>query len=106
MLVAAASVYGVFGLASVAGGYLGFKKAKSRASLIAGGVAGAALLAAATLGAMGASSWALGLGGGTSLLLAGRFVPAYLKTKKLMPQGMMSGLSALSLIVTALGYWG
>lgn len=106
MLVLAIAVYGVFGLASIVGGAIGFKKAGSRASLIAGSLAGGALLAAAACGVAGAANWCLGIGGITSLALAGRFIPAFIKTKKMMPQGMMSAFSALGLIATAAGFWG
>jgi uncharacterized membrane protein (UPF0136 family) len=101
MFLVAGGVYGVFGVLSIAGGAIGFKRANSRASLIAGGLAGAALLGAAFLVGTGASSAGLALGGGVSTLLAVRFVPAYLRTKKLMPQGLMAGLSILSAAVTA-----
>jgi uncharacterized membrane protein (UPF0136 family) len=104
MINSAMVVFGVFGVFSVAGGVIGFKKAGSKASLIAGGVCGALLLGAAGCLAGGLTGVGLLLGGGTSALLAGRFVPAYLKTRKLMPQGVMAGLSALGLLLTLVTY--
>ena len=61
----------VFGLLAIGGGILGFVKAKSRASLIAGGLSGLCLLVAGYL--MGSSSLQAGLGLGlvVSVALAG-----------------------------------
>lgn len=106
MIALATGVYGIFALASFAGGMLGYRKAKSRASLIAGSVSGVLLLAAVFALTSGATTWGLCLGGGTSLLLAGRFVPGFLKTKKWMPQGMMSILSVVGVGVTAWAFLG
>jgi uncharacterized membrane protein (UPF0136 family) len=99
-------VYGIFALASFAGGVVGFRKAKSRASLIAGCVSGCLLLGATCALSAGATMLGLCLGGGTSLLLAGRFVPAFAKTKKAMPQGMMAVLSLIGIGVTLLAFFG
>jgi uncharacterized membrane protein (UPF0136 family) len=104
MILAATAVFALFGVASIAGGALGFKKAGSKASLIAGGISGLLLLIAAGLVVSGSVSTGLGLGIVTSLLLAGRFVPAYLKTKKPMPQGMMAVLSVISALVAAAAF--
>lgn len=71
---------------------MGFVKAKSRASLIAGGISGVLLwLASGLLGAGQTTAGAV-LGGVVSLGLLGRFLPAYLKTKKAMPAGLMAAL--------------
>lgn len=91
----------VFGLLSLAGGVMGWKKAGSKASLIAGGISGALLLVAGASVLSGEVRVGLTLGGGTALLLAGRFVPAYLKTKKLMPQGLMGLFALVGLALTA-----
>jgi len=82
---------------------IGFKKANSRASLIAGGVSGLLLLAAAGCVAAGLGTLGFSLGGGVSVLLASRFVPAYLKTKKWMPQGMMAVLSGMGAAAAGAG---
>jgi len=90
----------VFGAITVAGGVMGFVKAQSKASLIAGGVSGALLLLAGYLvGTNGKAGWVLGLI--VSLALAARFGKAYQKTKKPMPAGMMAGLGIVGVIVTA-----
>ncbi len=92
-MVVAVAVFGVSGLFSIAGGVLGFKKAGSRASLIAGSISGALLLGATFFILTGASTVGLIVGGVTSFLLAGRFIPAFVKTRQLMPQGIMSVLA-------------
>ncbi|MEN9578160.1 MAG: hypothetical protein RJA70_1169 [Pseudomonadota bacterium] len=102
MILVASAVFGFFGAFSIVGGVIGFKKAGSTASLVAGGLSGVVLLAAAGIAASGSAVLGLGIGVGASLLLAGRFVPAYLKTKKVMPQGIMAALSVLALIIGAL----
>ena len=80
---------------------MGFLKAGSKASLIAGGVSGLLLLVAGWL-VRDKVDVGLGLGLVISLALAGRFVPSFLETKKMMPAGMMAVLSAIGIVVTAL----
>ena len=88
----------VFGLLTILGGVMGFVKAQSRASLIAGGISGVLLLIAGWL--MGEHrTGGLIMGLVLSVLLAGRFVPGYLKTKKFMPAGLMSILSVIGIVV-------
>ncbi len=105
MIGFATGVFGVFGALSIAGGAIGFKKAGSKASLVAGGLAGVGLLGAAYCIATGAVASGLVLGGGISLLLGGRFLPAYMRTKQLMPQGAMALFSVLGLSASIVGYW-
>lgn len=105
MTLSAAVVFLVVGAFSLVGGILGFTKAGSRASLIAGGLSGLLMLAAGGWVMAGATTRGLVLGGATSALLAGRFVPAYLKTKKVMPQGVMSALSLVGALAAAVGYF-
>jgi uncharacterized membrane protein (UPF0136 family) len=91
--------YFLFGALTIAGGVMGFVKAKSAASLIAGGVSGILLIVAGVL--MGSNMRAaLILGVVVSVLLAGRFLPNFLKTKKPMPAGMMSVLSLIGLVIS------
>lgn len=104
MTLAAASFFVIFGLLSIAGGAIGWKKAGSRASLVAGGISGVLLLIAAACLFAGQLSLGLIMGGGTSLLLAGRFVPGYLKTRKWMPQGMMALCAVIGIVVAALAW--
>jgi uncharacterized membrane protein (UPF0136 family) len=97
----AAGFFLLFALLSITGGLLGWKKAGSKASLIAGGISGALLLIAAACVLSGEVKVGLTAGGVTALLLAGRFVPAFLKTKKWMPQGMMAVCALLALGLAA-----
>jgi uncharacterized membrane protein (UPF0136 family) len=85
----------VFGAITIAGGVMGFVKAKSKASLIAGGIAGALLIGAALLFQSGGRNGVI-LGLVVSLALAGRFVGVYRKSKKVMPAGVMALLSVIS----------
>lgn len=94
--------YIIFGSVAEVLGILGWVRAKSRASLIAGVAAGLLLTVAGILGFLNlpqASNW---LGGGVSLLLLGRFLPAFLRTKAIYPAGIMSGLSLVGVIMAAL----
>lgn len=97
-------VFATIGVASGVGGFIGFRKAQSKASLIAGGVSGAALLVAAGLTATGHVTAGLAFGGVTCLALAGRFLPAYLRTRKLMPAGVMAALASGGVLTTLLGF--
>jgi uncharacterized membrane protein (UPF0136 family) len=103
MLEIAHVYFFVFGVFAIAGGVFGFVKAKSMPSLVAGSVSGAALIVAGVLIGTGASTRiGLILGLIVALALAGRFVPAFLKTKKVMPAGLMGALGIIGVIVSAL----
>jgi uncharacterized membrane protein (UPF0136 family) len=87
----------VFGLLTIAGGIMGYVKAGSTASLIAGSISGLLLLVAAFL-LPSHVLIGLALGGIVSLLLIGYFLPAFFRTGKMMPAGMMSLLSVLGMV--------
>ena len=93
----------IFGLLTIAGGIMGYVSKGSMPSIIAGSISGILLLAAAFLlpnhAAIGLAVAAI-----VSVLLAGRFVPVFIKTGSLMPAGMMSILSVIG-IVLALAAW-
>lgn len=93
----------IFGILTIIGGVIGYVKAGSGVSVIAGSIAGILLLTAAYL-----LPDHLGLGLAialiVSLLLAGRFIPNFFATGRVMPAGMMSILSAIGIIV-ALVTW-
>ena len=76
-----------YGLLVLAGGVIGFVKAKSRASLIAGIVLGGLLGVAAGLLITGSAVIAAALGLLSALVLIARFLPAFMRTKKVMPAG-------------------
>jgi uncharacterized membrane protein (UPF0136 family) len=93
----------VFGLLTIVGGVMGYVKAGSTASLIAGSVSGILLLLAAFL-LPGNLAVGLALAAVVSILLAGRFVPAFLKTHQLMPAGLMSLLSVIGIIMAIVAW--
>jgi uncharacterized membrane protein (UPF0136 family) len=90
----------VFGLLSIAGGVMGFVRARSKASLIAGGLAGALLVVSGILLGTANARAGLILGVVVSVALAARFVPGFLKTRKPMPAGMMAALSVVGAVLT------
>ena len=87
----------LFGVLTIAGGIVGYVKAGSVASVIAGSITGVLLLVAAFL-----LPQHRGVGLATalviSLVLAGQFVPKFLQTGRAMPAGMMSILSVIGVI--------
>ena len=93
----------VFGLLTIAGGIMGYVSKGSVPSIIAGSVSGLALIAAAFLLPNNAVA-GLVMGGLVSLLLAGRFVPAFIKTGGIMPSGMMSVLSVIGIIIAIVAW--
>lgn len=104
MAILASAVFAAVGIFSVVGGAIGYKKAGSKASLIAGSLSGAFALTAAGLAASGCVTSGLVLGGATCVALVGRFLPAYLSTKKVMPAGIMSALAACGILASLLGF--
>jgi uncharacterized membrane protein (UPF0136 family) len=78
-----------YGVLVLVGGIIGFAKAKSRASLIAGIVFASLLGVAAGLLASGSVVAAAALGLVCTLALIGRFLPAFVRTKKVMPAGVV-----------------
>ena len=101
MLEAAHYYLFVFGILTIAGGVMGFVKAKSKPSLIAGSIAGGLLLTAGWLmGTQGRSGVFLGLD--VSLALAIQFGKGYARSRKVMPAGMMAALSAIAVVLTLL----
>ncbi|MEY2440090.1 MAG: hypothetical protein QOI34_1475 [Verrucomicrobiota bacterium] len=93
----------VFGLLTIAGGIMGYVKAGSTVSIIAGSLTGILLIVA---GLVLPEHRALGVGLGliVSLLLAGQFIPKFVRTGRMMPAGMMTVLSAIG-IVMAVAAW-
>lgn len=93
----------VFGILTIVGGIVGYVKAGSVVSVIAGSIAGILLLGAAWLmpdyQAVGLSAALV-----VSVLLAGQFVPKFFKTYKVMPAGLMSALSVIGIVV-AIAAW-
>lgn len=100
----AAKIYFVvFGLLTIAGGIVGYAKAGSVVSIIAGVITGVLLLVAAFLlpeHRLAGLATALIV----SLLLAAQFVPKFLRTGRVMPAGLMSVLSVIG-IIAAIVVW-
>lgn len=89
----------LFALLVFVGGIIGYVKAKSRASLISG-IGSAMLLGiASSLVSAGSVRAGAGLGAFIALALIGRFFPAFMKTRKVMPAGMVVVLGAVVLVV-------
>ena len=99
-----AGCYFIFGALTIVGGLIGFLKASSMPSLIAGGVSGILILVAAVL-LRGNPTAGLVLGGVVSIALAGRFLPAMLAGGKFMPAGMMTILSVIGIVLTAVAFF-
>jgi uncharacterized membrane protein (UPF0136 family) len=93
----------VFGALTIIGGIVGYIKAGSVASIIAGSITGVLLLVAAFLlpehRMVGLATALI-----VSLLLAAQFVPKFLRTGRVMPAGMMSILSVIG-IIAAIVAW-
>jgi uncharacterized membrane protein (UPF0136 family) len=92
-----------FGVVSIVLGVLGYVRAKSVASLYAGALSGILLAAASIMALRRAEKPDLFNYGYLiclllSVALLGRFLPAFLKTKKLYPAGIMAVLSILGVV--------
>ena len=93
----------IFGLLTIVGGVIGYVKAGSTASIVAGSISGIALLVAAYL-LPGNVVAGLAVAGIVSILLAARFIPAFMKTGKVMPAGMMAVLSLIGVIMAIVAW--
>ena len=92
-----------FGVVTIAGGVMGYLKAKSKASIIAGTISGALLVAAGVMARQG-NRTGLVLGIVVSLALAGRFGVVFAKTRAMVPAGIMSMLAAIGIVLTAASF--
>ncbi|MFZ0389752.1 MAG: TMEM14 family protein [Calditrichia bacterium] len=89
--------YGIF---SIAGGLIGYFKANSMVSLLAGGIAGVILLISA-YGLSKASTWAAYTALIVAIVLGARFLITLLSAFKIMPNLVMV-LFSLATVVTVL----
>ncbi len=89
----------LFGAISIILGALGYFRGKSRASLYAGGISGLLLVGAAFAAAKPQGTSGVNFGYVmalvVSVLLLGRFLPGFIKSKKFYPAGIMAILSIL-----------
>ena len=103
-MIGSAKIYFIiFGLLTIVGGVIGYASKGSMASIIAGSVSGILLLLAAFLLPERAMV-GLAIAGVVSLLLAGRFIPAFMKGGGFMPAGMMSILSVIGIVMAILAF--
>jgi uncharacterized membrane protein (UPF0136 family) len=93
--------YYLFGLIAIAGGAMGYTRAKSKASLIAGGVSGALLIIAGLL-SPGVPGFVLALV--VSVLLLIHFGRSYAAKRKPMPAIPMIVLSGICIVLTAIAW--
>lgn len=93
----------IFGILTIAGGIIGYVKAGSAPSIIAGSITGILLLVGAWLlpehRAAGLLTVLM-----VSLVLAAQFVPKFIRTHTVMPAGIMSILSVIG-VVLAIVAW-
>jgi len=93
----------VFGALTIIGGVIGFAKAHSVPSIVAGAITGILLLVA---GWILPNNRMVGLVMAfvVSLLLAAQFIPKFFRTGKVMPAGLMSILSVIGLLVVIVAW--
>ena len=91
--------YFLFGLVAIVGGAMGYAKAQSKPSLIAGGISGALLILAGLLmPSLVGSILALVV----SLLLLAYFARSYVAKRKPMPAIPMIAFSAVGLVLSVI----
>jgi len=100
----------IFGALTILGGVIGYVKAGSVPSIIAGaitGVGGRAGVLLLVAGALLPEHRAAGLATAfiVSLLLAAQFVPKFIRTGKVMPAGLMSILSVIGIVVAVIAWF-
>lgn len=95
--------YLIFGLLTIFGGLMGYLKANSMASLIAGGISGLLLVVAWYL-LPGQLNAGLILGLVVCVALAGKFIPDLL-VKQVTPQGLLIGILSAAGIVLTITSW-
>ena len=93
--------YYLFGLVAIAGGAMGYARAKSKASLIAGSISGALLIIAGLL-TPSVPGFVLALI--VSILLLTYFGRSYRAKKKSMPAIPMIVLSGICIVLTAIAW--
>lgn len=97
--ILAAIIYGIFALF---GGIMGYTKSRSKISLISGCFSGVLLLSGA-IAALKGNAAGLTLAMIVTILLVIVFIIRWLKTRKIMPAGLMVGLGVVTFIVMLLG---
>ena len=95
--------YYFFGLVAIVGGAMGYARAKSKASLIAGGVSGALLIIAGLISPR-VPGFVLALV--VSIVLLAHFSRSYAAKKKPMPAIPMIVLCGICIVLTAIVWHG
>jgi len=104
LMIGPAKIYFIiFGLLTIVGGVIGYVKAGSTASIVAGSISGIALIVAAYL-LPGNVAFGLIIAGVVSVALAGKFIPDFMKTGKVMPAGLMAILSLIGVIMAIVAW--
>ncbi len=98
----AAAVTLVYGALVFLGGIVGYLKAKSKASLVSGGIFGLALAADGIAGLMVHWTYFPRLGAILAAMLLAFFGFRYARKKKFMPAGLLTILSLAALLVDVL----
>lgn len=93
----------IFGALTIIGGVIGYVKAGSLPSIIAGSITGLLLLVAGWI-LPGNRTTGLIIALIVSLLLAAQFIPKFVRTKSLMPAGLMSLLSVIGIVVAIVAW--
>jgi uncharacterized membrane protein (UPF0136 family) len=93
----------IFGALTIIGGIVGYVKAGSVPSIIAGAITGVLLIIAGSL-LPGHRQAGVATAFVVSLLLALQFVPKFIRTGKVMPAGLMSILSVIGIAVAIVGW--
>ena len=103
MLEPAKIYFLIFGVLTIAGGILGYVKARSVVSVIAGTVTGILLIVAGLI-LPERRELGLALALLTSAILAAQFIPRALRTRRIMPGGIMSVMSVIGIVI-AIASW-
>jgi len=93
----------IFGALTIVGGVIGYVKAGSLPSIIAGAITGIVLLVAGWILPTHRTA-GLVMALIVSLLLAVQFVPKLIRTGKMMPAGLMSILSVIGIVVAIIAW--
>ena len=99
-----AALIAAYGAVSAIGGVIGYLKARSVASLVAGGLSGILLLLCAA-GISHGRPWSAAGAAAISALLGARFFGTWRRQRRLMPDLVMLLFSVAALLALALRWW-
>jgi uncharacterized membrane protein (UPF0136 family) len=92
----------IYGALALVGGWMGYRQAGSKVSLISGAITGILLLIA-SFGLFQDMAWGLGLSIAVTALLLVTFTVRLIKTRKIMPAGLMVTVGVVTLVVLLTG---